>query len=203
MFNESKVYIQKDESIKNLGLVYSINSDGKVIGTLHETNKYSKKVGNRFVKLFSLLFLAMPKRMIIEKVELQLLDEEGKLFGTIEKEIGFNKDLILYSSSGEQMARVKSNVKMKSPSITVTDTKGSELLHVKSSYGATDFLVSESLTRKHVSSINKRSLVYDSIKENFLNNDVYHIDNENLDERIIFSIIAMVVAIDIYFHAGQ
>jgi len=204
MFSEyTKIYIQKDESIKKTGLVYTIHSNGKVIGTLQETEKYSKRVGDRFLKLFSLFFLATPKRMIIEKLELQLVDEEGKLFGSIEKEIGFDKDLILYSKSGEQIATVKSNVKMKSPSITVVDETGNELLQAKSSYGATDFLVRQSLTNKHVSSIRKRSLVYETIKENLLNNDVYHIENRDLDERITFSLIAMGVAMDIYFHAGQ
>ena len=204
MFKEhTKIYIQKEESIKKMGLVYSIHSNGKVIGTLQETKKYSKKVGNQFVKLFSLFFLAAPKRMIVEKVELQLVDEEGNVLGTIEKGIGFNNDLILYSSSGEQMAIVKSNVKMKSPSITVTDIKSNELLLAKSSYGATDFLVRESVTSKQVSLINKRSLVYETIKENFFSNDVYHIEISDLEERITFALIAMAVAIDIYFHAEE
>ena len=204
MFKEhSKIYIQKNERIKKAGLNYTIHSNGKVIGTLQETEKYSKRVGSRLLKLFSLLFLATPKRMIVEKLELQLIDEEGKLLGTIEKEIGFDKDLILFSKSGKQIATIKSNVKMKSPSIIVMDETGNELLQAKSSYGATDFLVRESLTNKHVSSISKRSLVYETIKENLLNNDVYHIENRDLNERITFSLIAMGVAMDIYFHAGQ
>ncbi len=199
MFKEhTKIYIQKEESFKKTGLVYTIHSNGKVIGTLQETKKYQKKVGNLFIKLFSLFFLAGPKRMIIEKVELQLVDEEGKVFGTIEKGIGFNNDLFLYSSSGEQMATVKSNVKIKTPSITMIDEKGNELLQAKGSYGAIDFLVSD-VTNKHVSSISKRSLVYETIKENLLNNDVYHIENRDLDERHTFALIAMGVAIDIYF----
>ena len=203
MFKEhKKIYIQQEESYKKSGLVYSIHSNGKVIGTLQETEKYSKKVWNQFIKLFNLFFLA-PNLMVIEKVELQLVDEEGKVLGTIEKGVGFNNDLILYTSSGEQLAVVKSNVKMKSPSMTVTDAKGNELLQAKSSYGAIDFLVCESVTSKHISSISKRSLVYETIKENFLNNDVYHIENSDLDEHITFSLIAMGVAIDIYFHVGQ
>ena len=204
MFSEyTKIYIQKDESIKKTGLVYTIHSNGKVIGTLQETEKYSKRVGNRFVKLFSLFFFFNTKRMMIEKLELQLVDEDGKLLGTIEKEIGFDKDLILYSKSEHLIATVKSNVKMKSPTITVMDESGNELLQAKSSYGATDFLVSEISTNKYVSTISKRSLVYETIKENLLNNDVYHIENRDLDERITFSLIAMGVAVDIYFHAGQ
>jgi len=204
MFKEhTKLYIQKNERINKAELNYNIHSSGKVIGTLQETEKYSKRVGNRLLKLVSLLFLATPKRMIVEKLELQLVDEDGKLLGTIEKEIGFDKDLILYSKSEHLIATVKSNVKMKSPTITVMDETGNELLQAKSSYGATDFLVSERLTNKQISSISKRSLVYETIKENLLNNDVYHIENRDLDERITFSLIAMGVAVDMHFHAGQ
>ena len=204
MFKEhTKLYIQKNERINKARLNYSIHSNEKVIGILQETEKYSKRVGNRLLKLVSLLFLATPKRMIVEKLELQLVDEDGKLLGTIEKEVGFDKDLILYSKNGNLIATVKSNVKMKSPTITVMDETGNKLLQAKSSYGATDFLISERLTNKHVSTISKRSLVYETIKENLLNNDVYHIENRDLDERITFSLIAMGVAVDIYFHAGQ
>ena len=204
MFKEhTKLYIQKNERINKARLNYSIHSNEKVIGILQETEKYSKRVGNRLLKLLSLLFLATPKRMIIEKLELQLVDEDGKLLGTIEKEVGFDKDLILYSKNGNLIATVKSNVKLKSPTITVMDESGNELLQAKSSYGATDFLVSEISTNKYVSTISKRSLVYETIKENLLNNDVYHIENRDLDERITFSLIAMGVAVDIYFHAGQ
>ena len=46
MFKEhTKLYIQKNEHIKKAGLNYSIHSNGKVIGTLQETEKYSKRVG--------------------------------------------------------------------------------------------------------------------------------------------------------------
>ena len=46
MFKEhTKLYIQKNEHINKAGLNYSIHSNGKVIGTLQETEKYSKRVG--------------------------------------------------------------------------------------------------------------------------------------------------------------
>lgn len=204
MFKEyTQLYLQRVESIKKTGLVYSINSNGNVIGTLQETENSSKKTGNQLMKLFSLFFLAVPKRIIIENLELELLDEKGECLGTIKKEIGFHKDLIIYAKNKEHIATVKSTVKMKSPSITVVDANGNELLKAISSYGATNFSVSNSFTSKQVSSISKRSLVYETIKENLFNNDVYCVENRNLKEYITFSLIVMVVAIDIYFHAGQ
>ena len=191
------------KSLKKTGLVYSINANGKIIGTLQETKNSSKKTGNQLIKLFSLFFLTVPKRIIIENLELELLDEEGELLGTLKKEIGFHKDLILYSKNREHIATVKSTVKIKSPSITVINANGNELLKAIGSYGATDFSVSDSITSKQVSSISKRSLVYQTIKENLFNNDVYHIEDRDLKEDITFALIAIVVAIDIYFHAGQ
>lgn len=204
MFKEfSKFYLQKVESLKKQGLVYSINSNGKIIGTLQETNNSSKQIRNQLIKLISLFLLTIPKRIILENLDLELLDEEGIMLGTIKKEVGFYKDLILYSKNGEHIATVKSTVKVKSLSITVIDANGNNFIKAMGRYGATDFTVSDSSTSKQVSSIRKRSLVYETIKENLINNDVYHIENSYHKEELTLALIGIVVAIDIYFHMGQ
>ncbi|QFK72393.1 hypothetical protein F7984_14655 [Pradoshia sp. D12] len=199
----SKIYLQKVESLNKQGLVYSINTDGKTIGKLQESKKSSKKAGNQMIKLASLLLLAIPQRIIVENLEIDLLDEEGKIVGYIKKEIGFYKDLTLYTKNGEHIATVKSISKGKSPSIKVIDANGNELLTAIGSYDAIDFTVRDSSTNKLVTSIKKRSLFYETIKENLFNNDVYHIGDSDHKEDIVFELIGIVVAIDIHFHMGQ
>ena len=198
----SKFYLQKVESLNKQGLVYSINSDGKTIGELQESQNSSKKAGNRMIKLASLILLAIPDRIIVESLEIDLLDEEGKIVGSIKKEIGFYKDFILYTKNGEHIATVKSISKAKSPSIKVIDANGNELLTAIGSYDALDFTVRDSSTNELVTSIKKRSLFYETIKENLFNNDVYHIENSKHKDNIIFALIGIVVAIDIHFRMG-
>ena len=101
------------------------------------------------------------------------------------------------------MATVKSTSKGKSPLIKVIDVNDKELLTAIGSYDAIDFTVRDSSTNELVTSIKKRSLFYETIKENLFNNDVYHIENSNHKEDVIFKIIGIVVAIDIHFHIGQ
>ena len=199
----SKFYLQKVESLNKQGLVYSINTGDKTIGKLQESKISSKKAGNRMIKLASLILLAIPDRIIVESLEIDLLDEEGKMVGYIKKEIGFYKDLTLYTKNGEHIATVKSTSKGKLPSIKVIDVNGNELLTAIGSYDAIDFTVSDSSTNELVTLIKKRSLFYETIKENLFNNDVYHIENSDYKEDVIFELIGIVVAIDIHFHMGQ
>ena len=199
----SKIYLQKVESLNKQGLVYSINAGGKTVGKLQESKKSSKKAGNQMIKLASLLLLAIPQRIIVENLEIDLLNEEGEIVGYIKKEIGFYKDLTLYTKNGEHIATVKSISKSKSPSIKVIDANGNELLTAIGSYDALDFKVSDISTNKQVTSIKKRSLFYETIKENLFNNDVYHIENSDHKEEVIFELIGIVIAIDIHFQMGQ
>lgn len=198
----SKIYLQKVESLNKQGLVYSINTAGKTIGKLQESKKSSKKAGNQMIKLASLILLAIPQRIIVENLEIDLLDEEGKIVGYIKKEIGFYKDLTLYTKNGEHIATVKSTSKGKSPLIKVINANGNELLTAIGSYDAIDFTVRDNSTNKLVTSIKKRSLFYETIKENLFNNDVYHIENSDHNEDVLFELIGIVVAIDIHFHMG-
>ena len=98
---------------------------------------------------------------------------------------------------------MKSTSKGKLPSIKVIDVNGNELLTAIGSYDAIDFTVSDSSTNELVTLIKKRSLFYETIKENLFNNDVYHIENSDYKEDVIFELIGIVVAIDIHFHMGQ
>ena len=87
----SNIYLQKVESLNKQGLVYSINTGDKTIGKLQESKISSKKAGNKMIKLASLLLLAIPQRIIVENLEIDLLDEEGKMVGYIKKRLDFIK----------------------------------------------------------------------------------------------------------------
>ena len=196
----SKCYIQKAANQREL--VYSIVSDGQTIGKLRESKYPEKKAENILVKLVSLYFLSFTGRMIVERIEMEVLDDKGILVGKIIKEMGFYKDLLLYSQNGIHIATVKTTAKGKAPTIKVADATGNGTLHAVGSFDAIDFTVSESSTSKGVSSIKKRSLIYDTVKENFSKHDVYHIENSCDENDILFELIGIAAAIDIHFHRG-
>ena len=197
MFKEyTQFYIQNIQSFKNRGLAYSINSNRKRIGTVQETEESFNNTGNQLIRLTTSFISA---RINAERLHLEVADEEGTRMGSIRKEFGLEKDLILFDQDGSQLATVISTVKMKSPALTVLDSQGNEYLNAAGTYGATDFTVADN-NGKLVSSIKKRSLVYETIKDNLLNNDVYHIDNSN--HEVTFGLIGIAVAIDLYFQEG-
>ncbi|QDP41507.1 hypothetical protein [Radiobacillus deserti] len=202
MFKEyAEMYMQKDESFKKQGLAYSIYSNGKRVGVIQEIKHSSWR--NIFIKLLSLLFLTAPKRMIVEELELEVLDEEEKVLGTIEKNVGFFKDLTLFIHDGELIATVQSTVKTQTPSLTVLHPNGESWIQATGGYGAIDFSVNDSNTTGEISTIRKRSIPYSTMKENLLNNDAYYFQNSNPDGRVVFLLIGLVVAIDLYFHLGE
>ncbi|MBP3953650.1 hypothetical protein [Bacillus suaedae] len=88
---------------------------------------------------------------------------------------------------------------MKSPTLTVISPNGDELIKANSGYGATDFSFVDRKTNEQFSTIKKRSLAYDNIKENLVNHDGYHIDNTNHDSLTSLALIAMSIMVDIYF----
>ena len=197
MFDEyTQIYIQNSQSFKNRGLVYSINSNINQIGPVQETEESLENYGNRLIKLATSF---ISSKITPEKLHLEITDKEGMRMGSIRKEFGLEKDLLLFGQDGSHMLTVISTVKIKSPALTVLDGLGNECLNAAGTYGATDFIVSDS-RGKQVSSIKKRSLVYETMKENLLNNDVYHIDNSN--HEITFGLIGIAVAIDLYFQEG-
>ena len=197
MFKEyTQFYIQNIQSFKRRGLAYSINSSRGQIGTVQETEESLNNAGNQLVKLATSF---ISSRMTVERLHLEVTDQEGKRVCSIRKELGLDKDLLLFDQDSSHLATVKSTPKVKKPSVQVLDAKGHVYLNAEGTYGATDFTVADS-NRKLVSSIKKRSLVYETIKENLLNNDVYHIDNSH--HEMTFGLIGIAVAIDLYFQEG-
>jgi hypothetical protein len=156
-------YLQKDVR----GLVYTIYNNEKVIGKVQETNNPFKKIGHRLIVLLSLL-MSRYKRHFIESLEFEVLNKEGNRLGIIEKGIGFHNDLILNAGAGEHLATIKSSVKSNSPALTAIDPEGNNLIKAKGRYGATDFSVVNSRTDKEISTIKKRSIVYETVKKIFL-----------------------------------
>lgn len=198
----TEFYVQKVESLKKPGLLYSINSNKKIIATLRQTKNSSNQTRNFLLKVFSLFFLA-PNRIIIEEVKLELVDEAGELLGTNKKGLGLHKDFEIYSKNGRHLGTLISKMKASSPSILVVDANGDDLIKGTGRYGATDFSVKSCSSNKQISTIRKHSLLYETIKEYFFNNDVYHVGNKDLDKDVTLSLIAMDVAIDLYYHLGQ
>ncbi|SHG79108.1 hypothetical protein [Ornithinibacillus halophilus] len=202
MFNDySRIYVQRKDSIKTARLYYSINSGETVIGNIHEVKKPSGNFKDKAMKLVSLFLLNSP-RIIVESLVFHVTAGAEKI-GYIQKDAGFYKDLNLYSVDGSLIATVKSTFKVSTPSILVVDQVGDELIKATGGYGATDFNVLDCQTGNQISSIQKRSLVYESIKDNLLEHDVYHIDSSKLSSNVIFALLGAVIALELYFHGGR
>lgn len=145
--------------------------------------------------------MSVHKRPIVEHLELELWDEEEKVLGRVRKEEGYYKDFLLYTNNEEHIATVQPKVKLNSPSITIIDANGDHLIKATGN-SPYDFRVYDCRKNKQISSIKRCSLVYETIKENLFDNDVYHLDNNHQESIITFALIGMVIALDIYFFPG-
>lgn len=197
MFEDfDRFYIQRNTNLIR-GLAYSFISDNKVIGTIRERDK-SKTLGNKIIKFLRSFLLN--DSGIIEKLDLELADMKGNRLGIIKKDIGFKTDFNLYDENEEYIASIKLKPKLNSPVITAVKENNEPFLKAAGGYGATDFSVSDSKTEEEISTINKRSISYEKVRDNLYYNDVYHIKNEKLSSEETFIVIAMVISADLYYH---
>ena len=199
----NQFYIQKNEGSKYTGLHYSIVTNDTIIATIEDQKAHAQKGHNIFLKFFSQVFLAVPKRLIIESVIFEIKQLDGTIVGMIHKAAGMNKPLIVYDNSGHILCTIHSIVKMKAPTIKVQHREGHDLFIATSSYGATNFSIKEQTANTHAASIQKKSLVYETVKEAFFNNDIYTVHNNKADLTTNIICIAITIAIDLYFHAGE
>ncbi|MER2000760.1 MAG: hypothetical protein ABS882_13385 [Lysinibacillus sp.] len=114
-----------------------------------------------------------------------------------------NIPLIVYDNSRHILCTIHSIVKMKTPTIKVQHGDGQDLFIATSSYGATNFSIKEQTANTHVASIQKKSLVSETVKEAFFNNDVYTLHNQKVNLSTNIICIAITIAIDLYFYAGE
>lgn len=190
MFDEyNTIYIKQDMRLQ--GRKFSLLSDKKVIGTMEESLESTKDVGNQLLKLITLYHFT--------SLQLHVLDQEENVLGIIKKDKGYYKDFMLYSKEEEYLATIKPIVKVKSPMMTVIDANNEEIIKAIGGFGATDFSVIDCKTEKQISTIKRRSLIYETVKDNFLNDDGYYIENVEQNSLITLSLLAMGVILDLYF----
>ncbi|UOQ46961.1 hypothetical protein MUN88_12765 [Gracilibacillus caseinilyticus] len=195
MFDQyDEISVQRDTRIQFRGRLYSIQTNQTIIGTIEETQSSAKNAGNQLLKLLSL--------HSVISLEFTVRDANKEVLGMVKKGKGFSYDLALYSTLGDQLATIKSEVKWKSPSMTVIDQNNNKILHAVGGYGGTDFKITDCSSNQPISSIRRRSFVYASIKENLLNDDAYFLYKTNLDFLTTLSLIAMTIAIDIYYFSN-
>lgn len=190
MFDEyNTIYIKQDMRLQ--GRKFSLLSDKKVIGTMEESLESTKDVGNQLLKLITLYHFT--------SLQLHVLDQEENVLGIIKKDKGYYKDFMLYSKEEEYLATIKPIVKVKSPMMTVIDANNEEIIKAIGGFGATDFSVIDCKTENQISTIKRRSLIYETVKDNFLNDDGYYIENVEHNSLITLSLLAMGVILDLYF----
>lgn len=191
MFDQNKIYLQKDSMLKSQGRKYSLTSNDKVIGRIKETLESKKNSGNQTFKFLGLYNAA--------GFDLTIVDNKENIIGIIKKEKGFYKNFKIFSRDKEFLAEIDSLVKIKSPQMKVISRDGEELILASGGYGATDFSIIDLKTKESFSSIKRRSLVYSSIKDNLVKHDGFYIDNSNGDSFRTLALLAMSIMVDIYF----
>lgn len=130
---------------------------------------------------------------------MKVFDEDGKVLGRIKKAKGFYNDFLLLSEDGKQLATIKPKLKLKSSSMSLIDIDGQEIIKAVGGYGATDFIITDCRSNKQISTLKRRSYIYKTVRENFLNDDGYYIDNTDLERTVTFSLLAMGVILDVYY----
>lgn len=192
MFKQyDRLFLQKDPSFKNRGKMYNIISNEKVIGKIEEQPDTINHFWNQLLK-----FTHFSNTV---SLHLNVLDEQATIQGIMKKKKGYYNDFHLYSKDGEPLATIKPTIKVKSSTLSVIDMNGKVLIEAVSGYGATDFSVIDCESQKQISSIKRRSLVYETVKDNFLNDDGYYIDHNDLDDLTTLSLMTMGIIIDMYY----
>ncbi|MGG1686000.1 hypothetical protein [Pseudalkalibacillus sp. NRS-1564] len=182
-----EIEIRKETDHTGKGLLYTVLSNKKGIGSIEEIP--SDSPWNWFLKVFTL------RQAVSRELHLHLPNGPNT---SIDKDRGYYKDIFLYSAS-ELIGTIKSEVKVKSPKMTVVDTRGSTIMQALGKYGATDFSVYGVESVHRVGTIKKRSAVYQSMKDNLLNEDHYFLDVRHLsyEEKVVM--IGMTLALDLYY----
>ncbi|MGD6967537.1 hypothetical protein ACQCVP_13990 [Rossellomorea vietnamensis] len=191
MFDQNKIYLQKESMLKSQGRKYSLTTNDKVIGRIEETLESRKNLGNQAFKFLGLYNAA--------GIDLSIVDNNENIIGMIKKEKGFYKNFKIFSRDKVFLAEINSLVKIKSPQMTVISRDGEELVRASGGFGATDFSIIDLKTNEAFSSIKRRSLVYSSIKDNLVKHDGFYIDTSNADSFRSLALLAMSIMVDIYF----
>lgn len=190
MFDEhDTIFLQKDTHL-SMRKIYNIISNQQIIGTVEETKASANHVGNQLLGLVGLTSVV--------SYEFHMLDRGENLLGTLKKKKGFYNDFQLFSNKGKHVATIKSNVKVKNPSLTVVDQDGNSFMKALGGYGATDFTIINS-NKEPISTIKRRSLVYETTRESIVHDDGYYIDITEQDSLVTSSLIAVGLVIDLYF----
>lgn len=190
MFDNAKeIEVRKETHHMGKGLLYTVLADQKGIGSVEETPSTYNSTGNWLLKLLTLRQAASRQLHI-------RVGNGPNLF--IDKGPGYYKDIFLNLES-ELIGTIKPELKVKSPAMTVVDTKGRTIMKALGRYGATDFSVHGVGSVNRVGTIKKRSAVYQSMKDNLLNEDHYFLDVRHLscEEKLVM--IGMTITLDLYF----
>ncbi|MGP4070332.1 hypothetical protein [Halobacillus sp. B29] len=196
-------YLQKDESYKSKGsMTYSIVSKEKEIGRVAETDKGSSSLGNNLLKILSSLFLNI-KGINLEAFDLSLLDQDGYLIASIRKKAGFFADFNVYTKFGKHLATIQYSTRKNSPTISVIGPDGKDQFLAWIQSNLIDFSIEDKQTGEEFSTIQKRSLVHSTIRENLTSNDAFFVNNNQLNQNVNTKLISIVVALDMYYYMGQ
>ncbi|SHH47210.1 hypothetical protein [Virgibacillus chiguensis] len=193
MFSQySTFFLQKTTLYKLQRKIYTISANNQLIGKIEETPASHKKITNQLVKLFAYQFISF---------DLQVLDSNGHILGWIvKKDKGITTDFHLLSNEGELLATVQPKLKLSTATMTVIDKENKQLIQAKGDFGAIHYTVEACKNNTTIASIQKRSLVYDSIQDSIHQHDGYYLTMEKTDALTKLALLAIGIMIDVYIY---
>ncbi|RFA34235.1 hypothetical protein CAI16_12165 [Virgibacillus dokdonensis] len=192
MFSQyNTFFLQKTTLYKLQRKIYTISANNQIIGKIEETASH-KKITNQLVKLVVYQFISF---------DLQVLDSNGHILGWItKKQKGITTDFHLLSNEGDLLATVQPKLKLSTATMTVIDKENKQLIQAKGDFGAIHYTVEACKNNTTIASIQKRSLIYDSIQDSIHQHDGYYITMEKTDALIKLALLAIGIMIDVYIY---
>lgn len=131
-------------------------------------------------------------------IDVELVNDHDEVQGYIRKESGIrSKDFHLFSPNKDHLGFIQYDWSLKDMTLTAVGPDGKAVLELNGSGSDIDFQVIDCELNNPIASIRKRSLVYETVKENLSSGEGYYIRMFE-DEVKSFMMIALGFAVDFY-----
>ncbi|TFB22868.1 hypothetical protein E3U55_06415 [Filobacillus milosensis] len=192
MFDSTnEMFLQLNSSFKNPGRKYVILTNREEIGSIQNMKGTSINLGNILLNL-----IGWHSGI---SLNYELVNEQNELLGYLRKQMGIrSKDLHLFRADQSWVASVRTHAKLKDPSISVMGANDEELIKCEWRTSGIDYSLTDVKNNQPIGTIRKRSMVYESVKENLMNADGYYIPVLNEAEKTLM-MIGIGISIDLYY----
>ncbi|KAB8128273.1 hypothetical protein F9U64_16375 [Gracilibacillus oryzae] len=192
MFEQfDQLVLQREPSLKTFKKSYHIMADREIIGKLEEHDNTARDWFNHIILLTSMHH--------VPSILMELKDAENNVQAIIKKERGFNQSFQLFLKNGSLVATIEIKDGFHSPKIYIKNGNNNDWLEAAGRNGAIDFSVVTKEDNENVSSISRRSLIYEKVKDNLINDEGYFIDTKTHDPMTAVTLLSLAFIIDFHF----